>query len=173
MNYKCESCSTCYAGNDGCVHSVLPADVAGGYLVLPRYTAGQFHLQKDLSGSVELLMKMYANGRFISSKLYPKLGVCCTRKIGTYFSLSPMHRFVSYDTFTFGVTPPAAASIRASFDDAENSTLTPYRFSHFDCYEREMHPHIFVAGCGSFWLVRATSGAWSARSTDCSMITRA
>jgi hypothetical protein len=48
------------------------------------------------------------------------------------------HGFVSYDAFTGGVTPPAAASIGSSFNDAENSTLTPYGLSKFDGYQREM-----------------------------------
>jgi hypothetical protein len=138
MNYKCESCMTCYAANDGRLLSILPADVAAAYPVLPRYAAGQFHLQKDLSDDVELLMKTYANGRFISSKLHRKLGVEYTRKVETYLCRSPTRGFMSYEAFTSGVTPPAASSIRAAFQDAENSTLTPYGFSYFDRYEREM-----------------------------------
>jgi hypothetical protein len=46
--------------------------------------------------------------------------------------------FVSYEAFTGGITPPTPAVIRASFKDAENSPLTPYGFSQFERYEREM-----------------------------------
>jgi hypothetical protein len=40
--------------------------------------------------------------------------------------------FVSFNAFTGGMTPPAAVSIRASFKEAENSTLQLYGFSNFD-----------------------------------------
>ena len=138
MNYKCEACKTCYAANDGRLLSVLPPDIAEAYPVLPMYASGHFHLQTDLSDDVELLMKTYANGKFVSSKLHRKLGLIYTRKARTYYLQSPTSGFVSYEAFTGGVTPPPGASIRASFDDAENSTLTPYAFSNFDRYEREM-----------------------------------
>ena len=138
MNYKCESCKTCYAANDGRLLSVLPRDVAAAYPVLPRYASGQFHLDTDMADDVELLMKTYANGTFVSSKLHRKLGIVYARKVETYLSRLPTRGFVSYDAFTGGITPPAAASIRSSFNDAKNSTLTPYGFSNFDRYEREM-----------------------------------
>jgi hypothetical protein len=138
MNYKCESCTTCYAANDGRLLSLLPPDVAAAYPVLPRYASGQFHLHTDVSDDVDLLMKTYANGNFISNKLYRKLGIAYTRKTGTYLCRSPTRAFVSFNAFTGGVTPPSAASIRTYFEEAENSTLTPYGFSNFDRYEREM-----------------------------------
>jgi hypothetical protein len=83
MNYKCESCNTCYAANDGRLLSVLPRDVAAAYPVLPRYASGQFHLHTDVLDDMELLMKTYANGKFVSSKLHRKLGVVYTRKVET------------------------------------------------------------------------------------------
>ena len=138
MNYKCEICNISYAANDGRLLSVLPRDVAMAYPVLPRYASGQLHLDTDLSDDLELLMKTYANGKFVSSKLYRKLGVEYTRKVQTYLCSRPTRGFISYDAFTGGVTPPTADSIRESFYDAENSTLTPYSFSNFDRYEREM-----------------------------------
>jgi hypothetical protein len=78
MNYKCESCKTCYAENNGRLLSVLPSHVAAAYPVLPRYAAGQFHLDTEVLDDVELLMKTYANGKFVSSKLYHKLGIVYT-----------------------------------------------------------------------------------------------
>ena len=138
MNYKCESCKTCYPANDGRLLSLLPPDVAAAYPVLPRYASGQFHLHTDLSDDVDLLMRTYANGKFVSSKLHRKLGVAYTRKADTYICRSPTRGFVSYDAFTGGVVPPTAASIRTCFEEAEYSTLTPYSFSNFDRYEREM-----------------------------------
>jgi hypothetical protein len=35
-------------------------------------------------------------------------------------------------------TPPTAASMCASFENMENSTLTPYGFSNSNHYQREM-----------------------------------
>jgi hypothetical protein len=49
-----------------------------------------------------------------------------------------MRRFVSYDVFTGGVTPPALASIRWSFNDGENITVTPHGFLNSYHYKREM-----------------------------------
>jgi hypothetical protein len=91
-----------------------------------------------MSDDVDLLMKTYAHGKFVSSKLHRKLGIAYARKVGTYLCRLPMRAFLSYDAFTGGVKPPAAASIRSSFNNAENSTLTPCGFSNFDRYEREM-----------------------------------
>jgi hypothetical protein len=142
MNYKCESCTTCYAANDGRLLSVLLPDVRCAYPVLPRYASGQFHLHTDLSDDVDLLMKTYANGKFVSSKLHRKMGVLYTRKVDTYICRSPTRGFVSYEAFTGGVTPPTPASIRQCFEEAEHSTLTPYGFSNFDRYEREMQSTI-------------------------------
>jgi hypothetical protein len=138
MNYKCEFCKTAYAANDGRLLSVLPAPVAAAYPVLPRYAAGQFHLHRDLSDDVEQLLRTYASGKFVSGKLHRKLGVVYARKVETYLSLSPTRGFVSYDAFTGGITPPNGAIIRSSFKEAESSKLTPYGFSHFERYEREM-----------------------------------
>ena len=74
INYKCENCSTCYAANDGRLLSLLPSPVAAAYPVLPRYASGQFHLHRDVSNNVELLMKTYTNGKFVSKKFHGKLG---------------------------------------------------------------------------------------------------
>jgi hypothetical protein len=53
-------------------------------------------------------------------------------------SRSPTSRFISYEVFTGGVTPAAAACIRAYFNEAENNRLTPYGLSNFERNEREM-----------------------------------
>ena len=138
MNYKCEYCKTCYTANDGRLLSLLPSDVASTYPVLPRYASGLFHLHRDLSDDVDSLMKTYANGKFVSTKLHRKMGIVFTRKVQTYLARSPKHPFVSYDQFSGGISPPTAPSIRQCFDDAEHSPLTPYGFSNFDRYEREL-----------------------------------
>jgi hypothetical protein len=95
MNYKCESCDTNYQANYGRLLLLLPPDVAGLYPVLPRYASGQFHLHRDVSDDVELLMKTYANGKFVSKKLYGKLGIVHSRKAKTYLSPSPKRRWIS------------------------------------------------------------------------------
>jgi hypothetical protein len=139
MHYKCEHCKTLYVANDGRLLSVLLPDVASAYPVFLRYPYGQFHLHTDVSDDLDLLMRTYANGKkFVSSKLCRKLGVAYTRKVESYLCRSPTRGFVSYDAFTGGVVPPAAALLRGCFEEAENSTLTPYSFSHFDRYEREV-----------------------------------
>jgi hypothetical protein len=138
MSYKCEFCDTTYAGNDGRLLSLLPAPVAPAHPVLPTYAAGQFQLHQDLSDDVELLLRTYASGKFVSAKLHRKLSVVYARKVETYLSLSPTREFVSYDAFTGGITPPNGAIIRCAFKDAESSKLTPCDFSYFERYEREM-----------------------------------
>jgi hypothetical protein len=126
IDYKCESYKTTYAANNSRLLSVLPHDVAVAYPVLPRYASSQFHLNTDASEDVELLMRTYANAKFVSSNLHRKLGIVYTQKVQTYLSRHPTRGFVSYYAFTGSVMPPAAAFIRVSFNDAENSTLTPY-----------------------------------------------
>jgi hypothetical protein len=106
--------------------TILPCDVAMAYPVLPRYASGQFHLDADMLDDADLLMKTYANGKFVSSKLNRKLGIVYPRKVETYLCRSMTRGFISYDAFTGSVTSSAAASIRFSFFDVENSTLTAY-----------------------------------------------
>jgi hypothetical protein len=67
MNYKCESCDTNCQANDGRLLSLLPPDVAGAYPVLPRYASGQFHLHRDVSDDVELLMKILLAKSFMTN----------------------------------------------------------------------------------------------------------
>ena len=138
MNYKCEHCKTCYAANDGRLLSLLPSDISSTYPVLPKYASGLFHLHKDLSDDLDILMRTYANGKFVSGKLYRKLGVIYTRKVQTYLARSPTRPFISYEAFSGGISPPTAAAIRQCFDDSEHSPLTAYGFSNFERYEREM-----------------------------------
>jgi hypothetical protein len=138
MSHKCEFCNTACAANNGRLLSVSPAPVAAACPMLPRHAPGQFHLHQDLSDDVELLLRTCASGKFVSGKLYWKLGVVYARKVETYLSLSPTRGFVSYDAFTGGVTSPNGAVIRCAFKDAESSKLTPHGFSHFERYEREM-----------------------------------
>ena len=138
MRYQCPHCKTRYQANDGRLLSLLPADVASAYPVLPRYAAGPFHLHRDLSDDVESLMKTYANGDYISNKLHRKIGIVYTRALETYLSRSPKQPFVSFDKFLGGVQPPTGAAIREYFNNAERSPLTPYGFSNFARYEREM-----------------------------------
>jgi hypothetical protein len=123
MNYKCENCNTCYAAKDGRLLSVSPRDVAAAYPVLPRYASGQFHLNTDVLDDLELLVKTYANGKFVSSKLHCKLGIVYTRKVKTYLCRSPTCGFVSYEAFTGGVKAPPAASICALLEDEENTEI--------------------------------------------------
>jgi hypothetical protein len=58
----------------------------GAYPVLPRYASGEFHLPRDVSDDVKLLMKTYTNGKFVSKKFYGKLGIVHSRKAETYLS---------------------------------------------------------------------------------------
>ena len=139
MKYQCLHCKTRYHANDGRLLSLLPADVASAYPVLPRYAAGgSFHLHRDLSDDVESLMKTYANGEYISNKLHRKIGIVFTRTLHTYLARSPKQPFVSIEDFLGGIQPPTGAAIREYFDNAEHCPLTPYGFSNFARYEREM-----------------------------------
>jgi hypothetical protein len=106
LNYKCESCNTNYQAKDGRLLSLLPPDVAGAYPVLPRYASGQCHLHRDVSDDVELLMKTYANGTFVSKTFHGKLGIVHSQKAEAYLSRSPMCRWISFNAFTGGTMPP-------------------------------------------------------------------
>jgi hypothetical protein len=56
MNCKCEFCDASHAANDGWLLSVLPPDIADACKVLPRNATGNFHLLRDVSDDMELLM---------------------------------------------------------------------------------------------------------------------
>ena len=75
-----------YAANDGRLLSLLPAHVRSTYPVDPIYATGSFHLHKDLTFDLEILMKTYANAQFVSNKLYKKIGAEYTNKALTYMS---------------------------------------------------------------------------------------
>jgi hypothetical protein len=106
--------------------------------VLPKYASGHFHIHQDLSDDLEILMKTYASGKFISTKLHRKMGVVFTRKLETYLASFPTRSFISYEAFSGGISPPTPASIRQCFLHAERSQLTAYGFSNFERYEREL-----------------------------------
>jgi hypothetical protein len=82
--------------------------------------------------------KAYVNGKFVSEKLHGKLGIVHSRKAETYLSRSPKRRWISYDAFTGGITPPTPALIRTHFQETEHSTLMLYGFLNLDRHEREM-----------------------------------
>jgi hypothetical protein len=97
-----ESCLTCYAANDGRLLSILPADVAVAYPVLPRY-APPIPPAKDLSDD------WAANENpqtFIAANYTRKLGVEYTRKVETSPCRSqPADHVVMRHSLL--VTPPA------------------------------------------------------------------
>ena len=138
QQYKCPACSTVYSANDGRLLSMLPAHVQSIYPVDPRYASGSFHFSTQLTNDLELLMVTYANAGFVSKKLFRSLGQQYTNKVLTFLSQSPKTSFVSYETFLGRLLPPSDTTIRQLYLDAVNSPLTPYGYSTFERYEREL-----------------------------------
>jgi hypothetical protein len=146
MSYKCLKCKSTYKANDGELLQLLPAYARSIYPVKPRYASGKFHLHQDLTDDLDLLMKTYANPRFISNKMYRKFNARYTDKVASYLSKNPTQDFVSYDEFVGDCLPPSQRLIRDYFEAAENSPLTPYGYSQVERYEREMQAVAVEAG---------------------------
>ena len=107
MNYECQHCNITYAANDGRLLSLLPAHVRSIYPVDPIYASGSFHLHKDLTFDLEILMKTYANGKFVSGKLYRKIGKEYTEKLQTYLSQGADQDFISFQDWNSGISVPS------------------------------------------------------------------
>jgi hypothetical protein len=112
------------------------------YPVDPTYASGGFHLHVDLTDDLELLMKTYANGAFVSKKLHHKIGIQYTRKVDAYLSkVNNQPRaadFISFDEFCRGLSIPSASAIRALYVSAYHSPLTTYGYSQYERNVREM-----------------------------------
>jgi hypothetical protein len=124
--------------NDARILADLPADVASTYPVLPRFSNGSFHFHKDLSDDLEELMMTYANGGFVSKKIYKKMNKEYLRATGTYLSRKPTAPFVTAFEYLGGQYPPTGSQIRQYYQAAENSPHTAYGYSHIDRYKREL-----------------------------------
>jgi hypothetical protein len=72
--YKCVSCKLTLLTNDALLLFSLPAHVQSLYPVQPKYGTGTFHFHQDLTFNLELLMRTYANARFVSNRVFRKLG---------------------------------------------------------------------------------------------------
>ena len=138
MTYKCQHCKITLAGNDGRLLSRMNYNVSSSYPFDPVYASGTFHFDQDLSDNLESLMRTYANAKFVSDKLYQKLGQEYERKAHTYLCRSPKTAFLSRKDFIGTIMPPSHDAIRQYFKDAEYSELKPYGYSNFERYEREM-----------------------------------
>ncbi|KAG7346282.1 hypothetical protein IV203_005350 [Nitzschia inconspicua] len=142
MNYECkakgECCESRFAANDGRLLTSLPAHVRQAYPVDPRYATGGFHLAECITSDLDILMKTYASGSFISRKMYRRLCNAYVSKVQTYLSKNPSAEIPLFDDFTNEFYPPSPGSIRKIFESAEKSAETPYGYSFKDRYTREL-----------------------------------
>ena len=138
MTYKCQTCDNLYQANDGRILAGLPPPVRRAYPVLPKYATGTFHLHRDFTDDMEPAMRTYANGKFVSEKLYRKMHIDYTRKVETYLSLAPTKQVPAKHHYTGGTHPPTDEQIRSAFVSAEESNLTSYAYSNCERYKREL-----------------------------------
>lgn len=121
--YKCKACGLTYNVNNCELLSLLPLDVAALYPILPMYTHGSFHVNKDLSDNLELLMQTYANPKFVSTKL-KKPNIRYLWRLETYLtSQQPTDLFAGPEGFTEAIFPPTSDSMQKYFVTAEKSPL--------------------------------------------------
>jgi hypothetical protein len=138
MKYKCESCKSTMYSNDGRLLSSLPAHVRAAYPVEPKYASGTFHFHRDLTSDLELLLRTYANARFVSNKLYRKLGQQYTTVVDTYLSKNCTSKFPSFEDWSGSVIPPSDTTIRDLFKRAANSSMNQYGYSDVARASREI-----------------------------------
>ena len=148
MKYVCSTCGEKYAGNDGRLLSMLPANVRSAYPVEPRYATGAFHFSTTLSDLLEATMKTYGNGNFFCKTMMISLARCYERKLEAYLaSEEPINNYVSFEDWIGQTYPPSGASIRLLYEIAERSPLNSSGISNFDRYKRE------IAGVGDAGIV--------------------
>ena len=138
MNYKCGTCNTTYAANEGALLAMLPPHIREIYPVLPIYAQGGFHLTRDVSEDLREQMVTYANGDVVSKRLYKKLCLHYTNKIETYLSQEPNKDFISETSFIADVFPPSGKTLRSLFLEAQKTPLTSYGYSHSQRHKREL-----------------------------------
>ena len=139
MSYSCPHCKQKVRGNDGRLLALLPAHVRATYPVPPRYATGSsFHLHNDLVAFLETSMKTYANANFVSTHLVQSMGRQYAHKVETYLS-QLVDNQPDYPTWEElqKTWPPAAATLRSLYEEAEHSVLQPYGFSNVERYIRE------------------------------------
>jgi hypothetical protein len=130
--YKCVSCRSSMLANDGrmLLYS-LPCHIQSAYPVQPKYANGLFHFNDDLTFDLELcLMRTYANARFVSNKLYRKIGRQYTNMVKTYLSRNTKSKFPSMKAWSGGVVPPSGDTIRQLFKSGEKNLYS----THMDGY---------------------------------------
>jgi hypothetical protein len=146
VRYKCVSCDCRLLANDGRLLNSLPAHIRKAYPVNPRYATGLFHLHEELTFDLELLMRTYANARFVSNKLFRKMGQQYTTAVSTYLSKIATADFPSIENWSGNVMPPSDKSIRELFHAAENSPLNIYGYSNKARARREIQSVEVKAG---------------------------
>lgn len=122
MQYKCENCNWYYNANDGTLMLLLPSDVAATYPVLPKYATGTFHLHKDVSNDLEVLMRTTASAKFVSDKMYHKMNNEYTHKVNTYLSHSLKKPVPTMKQFAGMTHPLTDIQIEEAFLNAKQST---------------------------------------------------
>ena len=145
MVYQCQYCKENVSANDGHLLNMLPPHVSATYPVLPKYACGGFHLHKDTSRFLELMMKTYGNGDMVSNLLQQSVGIHYTQKAVSYLSKRPSRPFMKLEEFTNGNWPPSGATLRRLFESAEYSPLNIYGYSNFERYTRECQNVTVVA----------------------------
>jgi len=138
MWYSCGVCKARVRGNDGRLLQLLPDHVRRTYPVPPRYATGLYHLHKIIVEVIESNLKTYANADFVSSHLHRRQGRKYCDKVATYLSQEAVKSFVDFDDFIGNTRPPSGSSLRALYEEAEYSPLTPYGISNVERYHREL-----------------------------------
>ena len=138
MWYECPVCRGRVRGDEGRLLQLLPDNIRQTYPVPPRYACGGYHLHKDLVDVLEASMKTYANADFVSSLLHRKQGKRYTDKCSSYLCQEIVESFCNFDDFIGSTRPPNGQSLRALYEEAEYSLLTPYGYSQVERYQREL-----------------------------------
>jgi hypothetical protein len=136
--YKCVRCKSTLLANDARLLFSLPAHVRSAYPVQPKYATGTFHFHQDLTFDLELLMRTYANARFVSNKLFRKLGQQYTVVVETYLSKQCTSKFPTFEAWSGGVLPPSSDTIRELFKKGANSELNAYGYCDIERARREI-----------------------------------
>jgi hypothetical protein len=132
-----------FNGNDASLLATLDPHVAQEYPVVPRYALSnfRFHLSFDATDDLESEILTTGSGDNFMKKLHTRQGTSYTRMVSTYISKSPSQNgddfCISVDEWTRRWAPNGD-QIRRYYEAGERSALTPYGYSHFERYTREL-----------------------------------
>mgnify|MGYP005848719877 CR=1 FL=1 len=150
QQYYCSACKKSVKANDSTLLMSLPLYVRNTYPVDTRYagTGKTYHVSRSITTLLNTLMPTYGNGDLIARLMKRAIDDDYLCRLQQYLSFWKMFKeankgeinappYINKDV-DFLTLPPTGSDLRDLFDEACNSTATPYGISDHDRCTREI-----------------------------------